>query len=135
MQSGLQHRWTCGVCASRTGAAVLLPSEGAVCACGASPSYRDVLAAMKQRGADETRASFHLRKGTAKGEWWRSTDLQQRPSAMLRCPECGRPAFLEGDSISGAGTVDPEFACDGAGCSFVARLTLDGWTAGHSSSS
>lgn len=71
--------------------------------------------------------TIELAKGTKSGQWWPSDAPDRRRSAMLRCPQCGLPAFLYGYDIADDGVVQPPFACEGVECEFEGTLSLTGW--------
>lgn len=127
MQESSRKIWLCRDCASRLKARVELPWPGSSCSCGAQPSYLDVLAALKHGAESQAKDAVALAKGTREGQWWPCRDEQGGRSAMLRCPQCGRPAFLYDYEIDAEGLVEPAFACEGAECSYDETIRLDGW--------
>lgn len=65
---------------------------------------------------------------TQKGTWIggrRSGD--NRPTALISCPNCGQFMSLSQHTIAENGEVTPSLVCPHYGCDFHEHITLENW--------
>lgn len=57
---------------------------------------------------------------------WKEFDLETKPSATFKCPNCGAYGVLEDHEIGGDGSVTPSVVCP-EDCGFHDYVMLVGW--------
>lgn len=71
-----------------------------------------------------------------KGDWddlrgtWKPLHGPYGTTALVGCPECGKPVTLTGHEIKEDGTVSPSLVCPHRPCQFHDFIKLEGWDQG-----